>query len=211
MNNNIATTNHSLIPACVQPDLQDILPELTDAFCKRQIFRTDTEARVSVLNDGAFPTPASKYWQAVREQAAMWENLLAMSFDFRRTQLLIRRTQSSLKHTVDPWEREELQIQLDEAQFRLASLELVARDRARELQMWSRIKQELDNGSFDTRDPNTHQLESLRLSLENRAQALTPLSGEAEVLNVLGPLNTINRALTAGSEPGMLPAGNTDQ
>jgi hypothetical protein len=36
-------------------------------------------------------------------------------------------------------------------------------------------------------------MESLRMALENRAASLTPGSSQAEVINVLGPLNTVNR------------------
>ena len=32
--------------------------ELTDNWSKKQIFRTETEMRISVLNDGKHPTPA---------------------------------------------------------------------------------------------------------------------------------------------------------
>ena len=42
--------------------------ELQRVFEVKQVWRTETEMRYSVLNDVSFPTPASKYWQAVREQ-----------------------------------------------------------------------------------------------------------------------------------------------
>ena len=58
--------------------------ELRDTWQKRQVFRTETEMRFSVLDDGTHPTPAAKYWQAVREQAAMLDNLVALSFEIDR-------------------------------------------------------------------------------------------------------------------------------
>ena len=67
--------------------LQTISGSLTDAWSKRQVFRIETEARFSVLNDASFPTPASRYWQAVREQTVMLDNLTIMSFDMRRNQV----------------------------------------------------------------------------------------------------------------------------
>ena len=36
--------------------------ELVDNWKKKQIFRTETEMRISVLNDAKHPTDASKYW-----------------------------------------------------------------------------------------------------------------------------------------------------
>jgi hypothetical protein len=47
-----------------QEDAQSIVAlkeELTDTWTKKQIFRTETEMRISVLNDGKHPTQASKY------------------------------------------------------------------------------------------------------------------------------------------------------
>ena len=49
----------------------ELKEELTDNWLKKQIFRTETEMRISVLNDGKHPTSASKYWQSVREMSAM--------------------------------------------------------------------------------------------------------------------------------------------
>ena len=72
-------------------------------------------------------------------------------------------------------------------------MELVARDRVREIEHWSRIKSELDDGSFDNKNVNTHQMTSMRMALQNRAKALTSGSSQAEVINVLGPLETANR------------------
>lgn len=194
MNQDLELVKNLVQPAQYQ-SLSAIAEELYDTFNKKQIFRTDTEARISVLNDGNFPTVASKYWQAVREQNAMLENLIAMSFDYRRNEVIIREKQSQLSQTVDPFTREKIQIDIDESMYQRKNMELVAQDRVREILMWSQIKEELNDGSFDDKNVNTHQMLSLQQALENRAQTLTPLSGEAEVMNVLGPLNTVNRLL----------------
>ena len=57
-----------LVPEDVQ-FLEEVKEELNDTWTKRQIFRTETEMRISVLNDVKFPTNASKYWQAVTAAA----------------------------------------------------------------------------------------------------------------------------------------------
>ena len=62
----------------------NLLDECRDSWRKRQVFRTETEMRLSVLNDGKHPTPAAKYWQAVREQSVFFDNMMALSFEFRR-------------------------------------------------------------------------------------------------------------------------------
>lgn len=180
--------------------LTKIIDELRDTFNKKQIFRTETEARISVLNDGKHPTPASKYWQSVREQNVMLENLVAMSFDYRRNELEIKRNEKKLSEAVDEFDREEIQINLDECLFKKTNIELVAKDRVRELIMWSQIKCELDDGSFDTQNVNTHQALSLKLALENRANSLSQGSSQAEIMNVIGPLSTVNRLIIKEDE-----------
>ena len=77
-------------------------------------------------------------------------------------------------------------------------MELVARDRMREIKLWSTLKKEFDDGSFDTKDVNTHQLDSYHLIMKNRANTITSGSSQPEVFNVLGQLNTIERVKKSG-------------
>lgn len=170
--------------------------ELKDTWTKKQIFRTETEMRVSVLNDSKFPTPASKYWQCVREQNVFFENLMSLSFEYRKNNVEIKKIERQISSEHDDLERELLQIELEQKQYARANMELVAKDRMRELDLWSKLKSELDDGSFDTQNVNNHQMESLKLQLQNRAKTLTPGSSQAEVANVIGPLNTIMKMST---------------
>ena len=39
-----------------------LIPELKDTWMKKQMFRTETEMRFSVLSDNKYPTRAAKYW-----------------------------------------------------------------------------------------------------------------------------------------------------
>jgi hypothetical protein len=173
--------------------LIELKSELEDTWIKKQIFRTETEMRVSVLNDGKFPTAAAKYWQCVREQNVFFENLIQLSFSYRKNEVEIKKLQRKLQEEPDMLERELIQIELEEKIYRRANAELEAKDRVREIDQWSKLKAELENGEFDTQHVNTHQMESLCRSLENRAATLTSGSSQAEVINVLGPLNTVNR------------------
>ena len=43
--------------------------------------------RYSVLQDGKQPTNAAKYWQCVREQSAMYDELTSDSFAFRNVMI----------------------------------------------------------------------------------------------------------------------------
>ena len=70
-------------------DFKGMVDELRDTWTKKQMFRTETEARFSVLQDNRYPTKASKYWQCVREQSSYLDNLMTLSFDYRRNEAKI--------------------------------------------------------------------------------------------------------------------------
>ena len=187
-----------------EEDAQSIVAlreELTDTWTKKQIFRTETEMRVSVLNDGKHPTQASKYWQSVREQNAMFEALLGLSFDLRRNEVKRLKLERKMEKAIaegDDLKQMDIQIDLDENLYGKANMEQVAHDRVRELNSWSKIKEELTDGSFDTENVNTHQAETLKLALNNRVKALGPNANPAEVINAVGPLQTIDRLKAEG-------------
>lgn len=170
--------------------------ELADNWNKKQIFRTETEMRISVLNDAKHPTPASKYWQSVREMSAHFDAMMNLSFDMRRNTVerlkLERKMQEALDNN-DELEQMEIQIDLDQNLYGKACMEQVAHDRVREIQTWSKIKEELNDGTFDDTNVNSHQAHSLRLALQNRAMALGPNASDAEKINAIGPLQTVER------------------
>ena len=185
------------ILAVLKPqDAKEVLrlkEELADNWNKKQIFRTETEMRISVLNDVSHPTPASKYWQSVREMSAHFDALMNLSFDMRKTEVERLRLERKMKEAElknDNLEVMEIQIDLDQNLYNKACMEQVAHDRVREIQTWSKIKAELNDGSFDDRNVNTHQSEGLLLRLENRVRAITPSTDSSEVLNAVGPYET---------------------
>ena len=170
-----------------------MVEELRDTWTKKQIFRTETEMKVAVLDDGRYPTRASKYWQCVREQNVFLENLMSLSFDYRRNEAKIKQLEKKLETETDEYKKELYQIDLDEKIYGKANMELVARDRLREIKLWSKFKAEYDDGSFDTKNVNTHQFESLSQIMEHKKNSITPGSSQAEVFNVLSQVDTIAR------------------
>ena len=173
--------------------------ELADNWNKKQIFRTETEMRVSVLNDAKHPTMASKYWQSVREMSAHFDAMMALSFDIRRNNVERMKLERKMKEAQikgDELEIMEAQIDLDQNLYGRACMEQVAHDRIREIRTWSKIKAELNDGTFDDQDVNTHQAESLGIRLENRVRALNQNSEPSEVINAVGPLQTLQRLKT---------------
>lgn len=173
--------------------------ELTDNWTKKQIFRTETEMRISVLNDGKHPTAASKYWQSVREQSAHFDGMMSLSFGLRRNEVKRLKLERKMQKAIDKGDdlkQMELSIDLDQNLYQRANMEQTAKDRVREIATWSKIKAELDDGTFDTQNVNTHQANSYSISLKNRVNTLGNSSSQAEVLNALGPLKTLERLKT---------------
>jgi len=200
MENNITLASDRIIASGLLTEenctaIKTLETELVNTWEKRQVFRTETEMRVSVLNDGKFPTRAGKYWQSVREQANMLDNLAVVGFEYRRNEVAMKRLQKRLAEVEDPFDIEEIQIDLDECLYKKASMQQNANARMTELQLWSQLKDELNDGSFDTEDVNTHQLETMLGQLQNRRAALTSGSSQAEVINVLGPLETARKRM----------------
>jgi hypothetical protein len=170
--------------------------ELADNWKKKQIFRTEVEMRIAVLNDVQHPTDASKYWQAVREMSTMFDSLMHLSFDLRRNEVKrekLGRKLNKAKDLQDDLKVKSIQIDIDENLFAYANMKQVASDRIRELKLWSQLKNELDSGEFDTQNVNEHQYEAYKHYWENRVNALNGASSPGDVMNALGPKLTIQR------------------
>lgn len=165
--------------------------ELQDTWIKKQIFRTETEMRVSVLNDIKHPTKASKYWQCVREQNAFFESIITLSFEYRKNEVKIKKIKRQLEEETDELEKELLQVELEEYLYARSNMQLIAKDRIREIKLWSKLKNELDDGSFDKVNVNSHQMQSLKITLENKAKAIPFGTSASEIANIVGPLQTI--------------------
>ena len=175
-----------------------MVDELRDTWSKKQMFRTETEARFSVLQDNRYPTRAAKYWQCVREQSTYLDNLMALSFDYRRNDAKIKWLEGKIEKEEDEYKSTKYQIDLDEARFGKASMEKVARHRMREIKMWSMLKKEFNVGSFNDRDVNQHQLESYHKMYAGKAKSITSSTPESEVFNIVGQLRSLERIKQTG-------------
>ena len=175
-----------------------MVDELRDTWTKKQMFRTETEARFSVLQDNRYPTKAAKYWQCVREQSSYLDNLMHLSFDYRRNEAKIKWLEKKLDKEEDEYKATKYQIDLDEARFGKASMEKGAKHRMREIKMWSKLKSEFNDGSFNDKDVNQHQLESYTKMYSGKAKTITDGTSEAEVFNIIGQLRSLERIKASG-------------
>ena len=176
-------------------EFKKLIPELQDTWHKKQMFRTETEMRFSVLSDNKYPTKAAKYWQSVREQNTHFENLVHLSFDARKNEVEIEKLQRDIAKEKDPLDKKMKQIELEEKLYAKAQMELVAKHRMREVATWSKLKKEFDDGKFDKENVNTHQADSYMLRLQHQKNTITPGTSQPEVFNVMGQLDTLERVI----------------
>jgi len=189
---------NSLLEVEDAKDFKAMTSELRDTWTKKQMFRTETEARFSVLQDNRYPTRAAKYWQCVREQSSYLDNLMTLSFEYRRNQAKIAWLERKLEKEEDEYKAENYKIDLDEKRYMKASMEKTAHHRMREIKMWSKLKKEFNDGSFNDKDVNVHQLESYGRQYAEKAKQLTDNSSDTDKFNVLGQLQSLQRIKKSG-------------
>jgi hypothetical protein len=123
---------------------------------------------------------------------------MALSFDYRRNEAKIKWLEKKLDKEEDEYKATKYQIDLDEARFGKASMEKVAKHRMREIKMWSKLKKEFNDGSFNDKDVNQHQLESYGIMYADKAKGITKGTSEAEVFNIMGQLRSLQRIKASG-------------
>ncbi len=143
--------------------LLDLADELKHAVATHTMYRTPTEALTSVLNHVKHPTPASKYHQAKLEQTVMFQNLMSLSFDYREAQIDLAETEEKMKCNKG-FELERSKVKRDRLTYRLSWMRNEAKERLREIEMWSEIKTQLGAAApFDHDNKDTDELHGLTL------------------------------------------------
>lgn len=147
-------------------ELAEIFPSIKHDWMVKPIFRTETEARISVLNEIHFPTAHSKYWQSIREQQVHFDQLIWLSFEYRRNKIGLQRIERHIKEERDELETELLEIDKEQKLYEIALCEKIASERIREIKQWDRIKKELlekypseictENADFDVQQLKTY-------------------------------------------------------
>jgi len=205
----VATTlpDQSAIVALLDTDdaayIDAHIHEIQAVWSKRQIFRTETEMRISVLNDTKFPTQAAKYWQAVRELSVFYQNLITLSFDYRRNGVQQQKKAQDIDDEPNELDRELLDIDLEELKFAQLNMQMTARDRMREIKLWLQMMAECVEADpdFDTENVDTHQLESYVMRFKNEAKHVTAQTAKSERVNLDGQFKTAMRHLNGAGLP----------
>lgn len=196
------------------------LPEkenMRKAFANSQIFRTDTEARMSVLNDIKFPTPASKYYQSLREMNVHQCELANLIYDYQDKEQDIEiletdiaELEEELSKTTLPYLKKRLQAKIKKAeisikkeQFALTIMDRTVEGRKQEIQQWDKILKELEpelkKQNIPLDDPDAHQKISYFIRHIRQAKNANPQTmGVSEANNLIGQVITNARLIQEG-------------
>lgn len=175
--------------------LTDMQEELQDVFVHSQLFRTRTEMEVSVLKDIKFPTPDAKYWQSVREQNAMFQNLVMLSYDYRKNKVEIDILKRDMAKS-EELEQELIRIEIERKEFIAKTQEKEAKDRIREIREWHDIKMKLEpHLKHGTQDVGAHQLEAFAQRFSHEAAIASEGGTFAEKRNAFGLLESTQRLI----------------
>jgi hypothetical protein len=179
--------------------INELSQELQRVFEVKQVFRTETEMRYSVLNDLKFPTISSKYWQSIREQNVFFTNLVYLSCDYEEKQGELELLEIDLEEIDLSTKRGNAKLKIKKAQikklqFNLQEMKIEAHDRVREINLWEEIKEELKSlGKFDINNVNTNQKESLTIKYQNELE-IAKVSGNHDLFkNASAGYNTITK------------------
>ena len=181
--------------------LELLSKELEETFNSVQVHRTRTEMEVSVLNDLKHPTPASKYWQSVREQSVMFDGVAMLSFDYRKEKVEIKILSKKIEAETDELERELLEIEFERKTFILNNMERSAKAKVREIQDWSDIKhrEATKMSEGELADVGNHQLISYTRRWINQTIEMGGNGSPSEKQNLLGQLRSgINLCIKTG-------------
>lgn len=152
--------------------ITELSTELQRVYEVKQIWRTETEMRISVLNKEKFPDPPARYWQSVREQDVFFTNLISLSCQYQKTQGELDLLEIELEEIQGTSKkagplRKIKDAEIKEKKFALMNMRLMAKDRVREIKLWEKLKKEqLEEQTFNINDPNSEQLESYRKRFE---------------------------------------------
>lgn len=185
------------LPAAEVSTLNELAADLRETTETVQRFRTRTEMLAVVLNDLKRPTPDAKYWQVIREQNAMYQELKNESLHYRQLSLDIKRLGAQLLSETDELIREYIVLEIDKIALQIENLKMQARARVREIMDWSEIKKQLKpHLKYGATDPGAHQVESMKLSLEMQQEMITGYTSITEAKNLRGPLISIDRMIS---------------
>jgi hypothetical protein len=155
--------------------------EFLDRYRRRSLFRSRFEMDALVLNDAEHPTPDSKYWQAIGEQAVHVSELIRLGYNSKKTEAEVKRLKAEIKeleskkadskkdYIVEQCEAdiEYKEVEIDEKQYGQLEAKKVAQERIKEIRNWEDIIPNLEkNLKHGKEDWEAHHPERALLRTE---------------------------------------------
>jgi len=166
----------NILPSEDIDKLTEIQGELQRCYEKKQMWRSEVEAKYSVLNSVIHPTPASRFWQSIREQAGMYKELISLAINYQEQIGKMEIAKAEIKRI----------------EFGLIDMKLQAKDRLREILMWQKIKDDLlANNDFDSENFEKHHLESYKKRWELEKNIAIQTNNATVYKNSVSNLNTL--------------------
>lgn len=153
--------------------INKIMPDLHQRFVNRPIFRSLYEIQNYVIPNETHPTPDAKYWQVIGEQAVHAQELVPLTFTYRKNEIEMRKLERKLDAEQDDLEKELLAINIEEKDFEQANCKKIAKERMREIKNCETIIQtlipKLKHGMGDF-EPHIEEREILRNMVKQGCQ-----------------------------------------
>jgi len=168
-------TSLVLVKDLIKPEDAEFLiaheSKFKERYSNSSLFRSKFEMEAMVLNEDEHPTPDSKYWQAIGEQAVHVKELIRLSFESKKGEAdldLLHAEKDELKYkltkqnpaNIPEYEKDKLrakikrkEVEIEEREFGLLECKKVAKERIREVRDWEdlipALESQLKHGKDD--------------------------------------------------------------
>lgn len=162
-----------LLPTTDFEWLKEKEPLFRNRFRTRPIFRSRYEIEQYVLSDQTHPTPDAKYWQVIGEQSTHVQEMINLQFDFKKSEVELKKLYRRLDNEEDDLERELLQIDIERMKFAQANMAKTLQERFREVKNCEDLIDEIEpHLKFGNEDYEKHipEREKLRELLKSTNQ-----------------------------------------
>ena len=126
-------------------------------------WRSEFIARNAVLTKSKYPIKSSKYWHCIREELVFFDELIRETIEYERLSLKKQKIQLQIDYMgnskMELIDKKLLHIDIVECDVKMLHLKRDSKERVREVRMWEKIKNELNDGSFDINNPEVTQEE----------------------------------------------------
>ena len=141
--------------------IRTVTSELKRSYDHQVKWRTKFIMENGILNDQKFPTPASKWFQCIREELVFWEELVRTAIQYSRAKINKEKLELKIKQLgnseMERLDKELLLLDITEKEFEMINAKRDAKERVREIKHWEEIKDKLlkENPKLDINNQKT--------------------------------------------------------